>query len=57
MEIILCEIRAVYLARLSEHLSELAEFSAVNSHPSTTGCFRREYLWRRGYYKATLSNL
>ena len=34
----LCETRAVYLARLSEHLSELAEISTANSHFSATGC-------------------
>lgn len=38
------KIRALYLTRLSEHISELVEFSEVNLHLSVTNCFRQEYV-------------
>ena len=36
------KVRTVYLARLSEHLSELAEMSTANSHYSVASCIRQK---------------
>ena len=46
------EIRALYIAQLSEHLSEMVEFSAVNSQLSSTDCFRQSLSEERNFNKA-----
>jgi len=37
-----CEIRALYLAQLSERPSELVKFSTINTQLSVTNRFRQE---------------